>query len=70
MAAQPMSLKHFHIVFIILSILLAFGFGIWSVNSYGKSQDSTDLTLGIISLAVGVGLIFYGRMVYKKLKTL
>ncbi|MFQ5798150.1 MAG: hypothetical protein ACE5H0_05570 [Bacteroidota bacterium] len=65
-----MSLKYFHIFFIILSILLTFGFGIWGVNSYSGSDNTTHLSLGIISLLVGVGLIIYGTKVYKKLKKL
>ncbi|MEE9288086.1 MAG: hypothetical protein V3U69_00705 [Bacteroidota bacterium] len=63
-----MSLKNFHIVFISLSILLAFGFGIWGINSYSVSDNTTHLSLGIISIVVGVGLIIYGREVYQKLK--
>lgn len=63
-----MSLKYFHILFITLSIILAFAFGIWGVNSYSTSDDTTHLTLGIISFLVGVGLIIYGMKVYQKLK--
>lgn len=63
-----MSLKYFHIFFIILSTLLAFGFGIWGINSYAESDNSTHLGLGIVSLVIGVGLIFYAKKVYQKLK--
>ena len=51
-------------MFIILSIVLAFGFGIWSVMQGGALY----LALGIGSLAAGVGLIFYFKYVFKKLK--
>ncbi len=63
-----MSLKAFHIVFVTASILLAFGFGIWSLVSYKDESRTLDLVFGIGSLVVGVGLILYGRFVLKKLK--
>jgi hypothetical protein len=63
-----MSLKAFHIVFIVFSILLAFGFGIWSIAQYAGAGRASDLVFGVVSLAAGVGLIFYGKYVLKKLK--
>ncbi len=63
-----MSLKNFHIVFISLSILLAFGFGIWGINFYSVSDNTAQFSLGIISILVGVGLIIYGRKIYQRLK--
>ena len=65
-----MSLKNFHIFFISLSTLLAFGFAIWGINSYSVSDNTTHLSLGIISLLVGVGLIIYGMKVFQKLKNI
>jgi hypothetical protein len=63
-----MSLKSFHIVFIIASILLAFFCGIWLLHEYGSSRNSTELTVGILFLLTGVGLICYGKSVLSKLK--
>ncbi len=63
-----MSLRTFHIVFIIASTLLAFGFGFWELAQYRDTQAMSNLGFGLVSLAVGVGLIFYGRYVFKKLK--
>ena len=63
-----MSLKAFHIVFIIASIVLAFGFAAWSLAAYSDGRKWVDLVSGIGSGLSGVGLIFYGRYVLKKLK--
>ena len=63
-----MSLKAFHIVFIIASILLAFGFAAWSLMVYADGRRWIDLVFGAGSALVGLGLIFYGRYVLKKLK--
>jgi hypothetical protein len=63
-----MSLKAFHIVFVAASIVVALMFGVWSVMSYFDGGPLRDLLFGIGSLAAGVGLVFYGKYVLKKLK--
>jgi len=64
-----MSLKTLHIVFITASCLLAFGFGIWMLmESRSPEGGTSEMVYGIGSLAVGVGLIVYGRYFLKKLK--
>ena len=65
-----MSLKAFHVVFVAASILLAFGFGIWSLVSYRDESRTLDLVFGIGSLLAGVALIIYGGFVLKKLKNI
>jgi hypothetical protein len=59
-----MSLKAFHLVFVTVSIALAFGFGVWLAMQGGL----LDFIFAAISLAVGVGLIFYERYFLKKTK--
>jgi len=63
-----MSLKAFHIVFIIASILLAFGFAAWSLKNFSDGRQWLDLVFGVGSALAGIGLIFYSRYVLKKLK--
>jgi ABC-type phosphate transport system permease subunit len=63
-----MSLKAFHIVFIALSILLAFFCGIWLLHEYASSHHTAFLIAGIFFLLAGVGLICYGKSVLRKLK--
>lgn len=65
-----MSLKAFHVLFIVVSILLALGFGIWELLTYRDTGAVLDLVLGIASLLAGVGLVFYLRAVLKKLKNI
>jgi hypothetical protein len=59
-----MSLKAFHLVFVTVSIALAFGFGVWLAVQGGL----WDLIFAAVSAAVGVGLIFYERYFLKKTK--
>jgi hypothetical protein len=64
-----MSLKAIHIVFITASTLLAFGFGGWSLRHYVRGSGNTvDLVLGVVSIALAIGLIIYGRYFLRKLK--
>ncbi len=63
-----MSLKALHIVFIVASIVLALGFGAWSLNEYFTGEVRLNLYFGIGSLVAGVALIFYCRAVLRKMK--
>ena len=63
-----MSLKAFHLVFVILSIMFSLVFGIWAVLSYVSSGETSKLVLGIISLAGTVGMSIYLFFFLKKFK--
>ena len=63
-----MSLKAFHIVFIVASVLLAFGFAAWSFSQYSLSRGALDLAFGVGSLLTAGGLAAYGKYFLKKLK--
>jgi len=63
-----MSLKAFHVIFITASSLLAFGFGAWMLRAYSSEGVKADLAYGVVSLAVGVGLLVYEGFFLKKLK--
>jgi ABC-type amino acid transport system permease subunit len=64
-----MSLKAFHLIFIIAAILLAFGFAAWSMmNYFSATGRRMDMVWGVASAIVGVGLIVYEIYFLKKLK--
>ncbi|MCC7430865.1 hypothetical protein IT568_08495 [bacterium] len=63
-----MSLKTFHIFFIILASLTAFGFAAWEINFYSVNKNLIDLVLGLFSIFVGLSLIIYGKKFLEKLK--
>ena len=65
-----MSLKAFHLVFVTASILLAFGFGMWSLLSFKAEGHAVDLVFGIGSVAAGLGLIAYAKVILRKLKNI
>ena len=63
-----MSLKAFHLIFIIASIALAFGFGVWLAREFFTEGGVFNLIFAIGSFGVGVGLIFDERYFLKKTK--
>ena len=63
-----MSLKTFHLIFVIASILLGLGVGGWGVQEYRTHGEAGPLIIGIVFFAMGIGLFFYGRRMLKKTK--
>ena len=63
----PMSLKTFHIIFIVLSILLSFGYGVWAFWFYSHVGIFLYLVMGGLSLLLGVALVIYSQNVSRKL---
>ncbi len=63
-----MSLKAVHIFFIIVSTLLAVGFGLWAVDDFGRSQSWVILSLGVGSFIASGALVWYGVWFLRKLK--
>ena len=54
-----MSLRAIHIFVIVLSILLLFFFGFWSISHFLVSHNRPDLYMGILSALVGILLVPY-----------
>ena len=65
-----MSLKAFHIVFVIFSTLLALGVGAWCVWVNLVEDAPVYLVGAIASFASALGLIIYGVWFYRKMKRL
>lgn len=63
-----MSLKVFHIVFIVLSTVTAVGFGFWEIEAFRSGGGRGNLIIGILSLAAGVLLMTYGQWFLKKMR--
>ncbi len=63
-----MSLKAFHIVFIVLSMALAIGFGVWATRDFAQSGSWVHLSLGVASFIGSVVLACYGVWFLRKLK--
>ena len=65
-----MSLKGFHIVFIVFSTLLALGIGGWCIWVNLVEGEPVYLAGAIFSFVTAVALIVYGVWFYRKMKRL
>ena len=65
-----MSLKAFHVVFIIASILLSFLVGAWGIQEYRLEDSTTGLALAVLFYAAGIGLVVYALRFVRKVKEL
>ena len=54
-----LSLRSFHLVFLLLAIVGADLFGAWAIWQYVEQKDGTMLALGLIAALGGLGLIWY-----------
>ena len=57
-----MSIKTFHLLFIISSFILSLGVGVWGIKEYP--------VIAAISFIGSVALAYYGIQVFKKFRTI
>ena len=62
-----MSLKHFHVVFIVASMLLAFLLAGWGILRFRETQEAAALAIGLVAAASGAGLTAYLTLFRHKL---
>lgn len=63
-----MSLKAFHLFFIVVCILFTLAFGAWGIVDYRDSHEAMNLAMGILSLLISGALVAYGGYAIRKLK--
>jgi len=63
-----MSLKAFHVAFVLVATACALYFGVWSIQFYRDGGGAWYLIAGISSFAVCVVLMIYFKWFLKKLK--
>jgi len=65
-----MSLRVFHVVFIIASVLLSLFVALWGLREYMDSRNANGLALGVVFFFFGFALVIYGKRVFRKLREL
>jgi hypothetical protein len=63
-----MSLKTFHVLFIVVSVLLAAGFGLWCLVTEKGASVAGSMAMGIVSLVLALALAVYLVKFVKKLR--
>lgn len=65
-----MSLKIFHMIFIVAAVALSLMLAGWGVRQFLNEQRWSSLALGLVSLAAAVALIVYGIRAWPKYREL
>jgi len=65
-----MSLRAFHIIFVIVTVVLSLYIALWGIREYTQERSMGALALALVFLATAVGLMVYGKKAYGKLKEL
>ena len=65
-----MSLKAFHIVFIVISTLFTLGLGAWGVFEFRNSQNISFLAYTVGAVVTIVALLFYLQAFLHKIRNI
>jgi hypothetical protein len=65
-----MSLRAFHIIFIIVTTALSLFVALWGIREFANERNGSALALGILFAVTAVGLMIYGKKAFAKLRDL
>ena len=65
-----MSLRAFHIIFVVVTVVLSVYVTLWGLREYAQERDATALALALLFFFAGIGGVIYGRKAFVKLKEL
>ncbi|HEX8173134.1 MAG TPA: hypothetical protein VF824_21550 [Thermoanaerobaculia bacterium] len=65
-----MSLRAFHILFVVVTVILSLFVGMWGVRQFAVERSAGALALSLLFFATAAVLIVYGKKVFVKLKEL
>ncbi|MDP9193389.1 MAG: hypothetical protein M3P06_16965 [Acidobacteriota bacterium] len=65
-----MSLRAFHIIFIIATVVLSLYVALWGIREFAQERSSTGLVLAILFFITAIGGMIYGKKAFTKLKEL
>lgn len=63
-----MSLKGFHIIFVLATVSLSVFFSYWSYKQFQLTQSSGYMASVVVSIIVAIGFLVYGFLFAKKIK--
>lgn len=65
-----MSLRAFHIIFVIVTIALSLYVALWGIREFSEERNFGALALALLFAATAVGLMVYGKKAFIKLRDL
>ena len=63
-----MSLKAFHVFFVLASIVLSAVCGVWLFRQYGRSGSTVEFVFSVVSFAAAAALLVYFVWFLRKYK--
>lgn len=63
-----MSLKNFHLFFIMISIVAAAGFGLWCFLTEAGRRTTGSTLMGTLSFVLAAGLVIYAFRFIRKME--
>jgi hypothetical protein len=65
-----MSLRAFHIIFVIVTVALSLFVTMWGIREFQQERNGGALALAAVFFLTAIALSIYGKKVYVKLKEL
>ena len=65
-----LSLRSFHVVFIVASILLCLGVGAWGTQQYLQQSSAQGLAMAVTLFLIGIAFSLYAVRSFGKLRRL
>jgi uncharacterized PurR-regulated membrane protein YhhQ (DUF165 family) len=65
-----MSLRAFHIVFVIVTVVLSLYVALWGIREFANERSGGALALAIVFLLTAIVMTIYGKKAFAKLKEL
>jgi hypothetical protein len=65
-----MSLRIFHIVFIVVCVALTLFVSVWGIHEYVSARSNLALGMAVVFILAGVALVVYGTHTFRKLREL
>jgi uncharacterized membrane protein YozB (DUF420 family) len=65
-----MSLRAFHIIFVIVTVILSLYVALWGIREYTQEQNGVALSLALLFLVTAVAGVVYGKKAFVKLRDL
>lgn len=62
-----MSLKSFHIIFIVIASLFLIFFGYWNYLEWAITKNTMNLVFSFLSISLCIGLLYYSKWFLKEI---
>ena len=65
-----MSLRLFHVIFIVVCLALCVAVAVWGIREYLATRDGAAIAIAVVFMGAGTVLITYSKKAFAKLRDL